>query len=191
MNTTTPETDARFANPPTNDEAYDFARKLERERDEARAGFARSQESFKNYVEQSAIEKADLHRELTQLRASLHSAEQAATDNADWFDALVRDAAIELGCEPKPSAILDAIKKLRAWKKEMLLLESSWNEQKVGELIGASPGCSIRPKIQPAIEQLSAVCDELALDVSGETAHEGASLLAYHSLPHVKAKGKQ
>jgi len=43
----------------------------------------------------------------------LHAADQAASDNADWFDALVNDLAEILGCEQKPTSIIAACKQLK------------------------------------------------------------------------------
>jgi hypothetical protein len=48
------------------------------------------------------------HRD--KLETELHAANQAASDNADWFDALVRDVSATLKCEAKPTAILEMAK---------------------------------------------------------------------------------
>lgn len=46
------------------------------------------------------------------------------------------------------------VKELERWKKEYLELESTWDVQQVGKLIGVGIGRSIHPEIQPAIEML-------------------------------------
>lgn len=48
------------------------------------------------------------HRD--KIEAELHAANQAASDNADWFDALVRDVSAIMKCEAKPTAIIESAK---------------------------------------------------------------------------------
>jgi hypothetical protein len=45
-----------------------------------------------------------------QIEIELHDANQAARDNADWFDSLVNELAAILGCEAKASKIIEASK---------------------------------------------------------------------------------
>lgn len=52
-------------------------------------------------------------------------AEQCASDNADWFDSLVKDVAEILGCESKPTVILESAK---------IHAECVWLLKNVGEL---------------------------------------------------------
>lgn len=65
---------------------------------------------------------------------------------------------------------------LKYWKASALEVESTWDCQAVGKLIGATLGSSIRPQIQPAIEKLKA---DLA-------AKEAALNQALKKLRHVK-----
>ena len=53
-----------------------------------------------------------LERELRECKEQLRLAEMAASDNADWFDALVKDVAVIIGCERKPSTIIEGIKRV-------------------------------------------------------------------------------
>ena len=50
--------------------------------------------------------------------------------------------------------------KLRQWKKEMLLIESQWDEQIVGRLLGLQLGDYIKPNIEPKLRQLIRERDE-------------------------------
>lgn len=45
---------------------------------------------------------------------------------------------------------------LRAWKHEQLQVESQWDVQAIGKLLGLKLGDHVRPAIQPAIERLVA-----------------------------------
>lgn len=47
------------------------------------------------------------------LASELEEMKQVASHNSDWFDQLVHDVAEKLGCEKKPTAILEAIDKLK------------------------------------------------------------------------------
>jgi hypothetical protein len=44
------------------------------------------------------------------LELKLHQAEQAASDNADWFNLLVSDLSKLLSCEAKASAVIEAVR---------------------------------------------------------------------------------
>lgn len=46
------------------------------------------------------------------------------------------------------------LEELRSWKKQALQVESQWDAQKVGDLLGIGLGQSIRANIEPKIEQL-------------------------------------
>lgn len=48
----------------------------------------------------------------------------------------------------------DEIGTLRRWKEEMLLVESQWDAQEVGTLLGVALGKNIRPKIAEGIRDL-------------------------------------
>ena len=62
------------------------------------------------------------HRD--KIESELHAANQAASDNADWFDALVRDVSAILKCEAKPTTIIESAK---------LHAECVWLIKNVGE----------------------------------------------------------
>lgn len=49
---------------------------------------------------------------------------------------------------------LKEVESLRKWKTEMINLESGWDIQAVGKLLGISLGMSIRANIQSKIEEL-------------------------------------
>lgn len=49
-----------------------------------------------------------------QLERELHLEHLAATDNSDWFNALVNDLSDLLHCDRKPTEILEACKRLRS-----------------------------------------------------------------------------
>jgi hypothetical protein len=52
-------------------------------------------------------------QERDQLKKELHYAEQAASDNRDYFDCLVKELAAVLQVEGKPSVIIEEVKKLK------------------------------------------------------------------------------
>lgn len=49
----------------------------------------------------------------------------------------------------------EELHQLRQWKKEQMQIESTWDEQKVGHLLGMELGTPIRENILPAIQALS------------------------------------
>ncbi len=53
--------------------------------------------------------------------------------------------------------------RLARWKREQMEVESSWDCQKVGELLGIGLGQMIRPQIEPKIRELIAERDALRL----------------------------
>jgi hypothetical protein len=52
------------------------------------------------------------------------------------------------------------LKELRQWKKEMLFVESQWDEQMVGRLLGLQLGDYIKANIEPKLRQLIHERDE-------------------------------
>ena len=62
------------------------------------------------------------HRD--KIEGELHAANQVASDNADWFDALVCDVSAILKCEAKPTTIIESAK---------LHAECVWLIKNVGE----------------------------------------------------------
>lgn len=79
-------------------------------------------------------------------------------------------------CLNCPPAMQRTIDDLEAWKVAQLVVESQWDVQAVGRLIGCELGTDIRPQIQPAIEYLvgrvlqleRTAADERARIVRGE-----------------------
>jgi hypothetical protein len=65
-----------------------------------------------------------------------------------------KEAVEEAKAEDVPSALMQELEELRAWKREALLVESTWNEQAVGRALGMTLGCSIRPRILEGIARL-------------------------------------
>lgn len=53
------------------------------------------------------------------------------------------------------------LESLRAWKESAMEVERQWDEQKVAKLLGIPLGASIRPEIQPRVEKLRSVNQEL------------------------------
>ena len=64
-------------------------------------------------TEKAATSWCDSILESARLERELRAANQVATENKDWFDALVNDVAEILGCEKKPTAILAACAQLK------------------------------------------------------------------------------
>lgn len=64
---------------------------------------------------------------------------------------------------------------LQAWKESAMQVESEWDEQAVGHLLGMRLGSSIRAGIQPAIEKL--LRDRAMLREALEEAEDALSLL--------------
>ncbi len=52
------------------------------------------------------------------------------------------------------------IEKLQRWKDQILQMDSEWDVQAVGKLLGLTLGDNIRPAIQPGIEKLHALLQE-------------------------------
>ena len=89
--------------------------------------------TFKTVVEAKDTKIAELEKQK-------HASDQAARDNADWFDALVTDLSQRLGCEAKPTAILEAVEVLEKDRSTMVAaltdvknwddrLEGLWDDQ--------------------------------------------------------------
>lgn len=51
-------------------------------------------------------------------------------------------------------SLIQELKDLRAWKESAMALESTWDEQAVGKLLGLKVGDNIRPAIEPGIRKL-------------------------------------
>ena len=71
--------------------------------------------------------------------------------------ALDKIEQLELKLESANSRILDLedyIKQLEKWKTQQLIVELSWNPQKIAKLLDIPLGVSIHPHILPAIEKL-------------------------------------
>jgi len=65
-------------------------------------------------------------------------------------------------------SLLDENDKLTRWKAEAQEVESEWDVQAVAKLLGIELGKSIRPRIQPKIEELIAKNNKLLAEVSEE-----------------------
>jgi hypothetical protein len=64
------------------------------------------------------------------------------------------DECIEL--REKLAAVTEERNDLASWKRQMLMVDSEWNPQTVGELLGVTLGQSIRLHIEPKIRELIA-----------------------------------
>lgn len=69
-----------------------------------------------------------------------------------WCESLAPLTDGEVCC--KLADLLAENARLQQWKAEALLVESEWNEQAVGKLLGIKPGHSVRAGIEPAVRQL-------------------------------------
>lgn len=65
-------------------------------------------------------------------------------------------------------ALADEIERLRAWKAEALAVESMWDVQAIGKLLGVRYGGNIRPAIQPGIENLRELLTRAREHIDGE-----------------------
>ena len=111
--TPTPRTDAslagRFSNPEFWYVNAEFSRQLERELNESKELVKLLEENSENYRE--LLNRHEL------VVAEPHQQQQAASNNADWFDAFVKDLSQILQCDPKPHiilAVVENLKRLRA-----------------------------------------------------------------------------
>lgn len=68
---------------------------------------------------------------------------------------------------PKPPDPLSELRELETWKTSQLKVESVWDEQAVGRLLGVPLGQSIRAAIQPSIEKLQ----QRVAELEGQTKH--------------------
>jgi hypothetical protein len=64
------------------------------------------------------------------------------------------DECIEL--REKLAAMTEERNVLASWKRQMLMVDSEWNPQTVGELLGVTLGQPIRAHIEPKIRELIA-----------------------------------
>jgi hypothetical protein len=65
--------------------------------------------------------------------------------------------------EPVLTALRTENEQLKAWKKEVLSLESNWDIQEIGKLLGMTLGVDIRTNLKPKILELKARVSELAV----------------------------
>ena len=63
------------------------------------------------------------------------------------------------------------IEELQEWKRQQLAVESQWDEQRVGKLLGLQLGTQIRPQIEPAIVQLQKHLGNLLARIHGDGGH--------------------
>jgi hypothetical protein len=154
----TPETDAEtahkndayeFVNPPEWEwvVASDFARKLERERDEAR---------------EAKLGLCGLSTEETWRKVCEANALRAHIDELQTL--LPDDTTIQHGVE----RLKRERDELARWKREQMLVESQWDAQAVAKELGMPAGADIRKNILPAIQQLKRERDAM-LEAMAET----------------------
>ena len=97
------------------------------------------------------IQGAYARTELAALRQRCEAAEKLAKDNEYAFDAKVEEFDQLAERLVTRTAERDAA---QAWKDSQLLVESEWDPQKVGKLLGVAWGASIRRNIEPKIAEL-------------------------------------
>lgn len=73
---------------------------------------ASHQNGFKDYAKQLKAIAINLLNEISRLNKEMHQADQAAGDTADYAHSFVLELSSYLGCEAKPSIILDKVKTL-------------------------------------------------------------------------------
>jgi phage shock protein A len=69
--------------------------------------------------------------------------------------------------EDKVKELEEQIENLLAWKESAMLVEESWNIQKVARLMGLLPGSDIRREIEPFIRRMKAALAESDARVAG------------------------
>jgi hypothetical protein len=124
-----------------------FARKLERERDEAR---------------EAKLGLCGLSTEETWRKVCEANALRAHIDELQTL--LPDDATIQHGVE----RLKRERDELARWKREQMLVESQWDAQAVAKELGVPTGADIRKNILPAIQQLKRERDAM-LEAMAET----------------------
>jgi len=70
------------------------------------------QNGFKDYAKQLKAIALNLINEISSMQKEMHQADQAASDTGDYFSSFTLELSRYLGCEDKPSVILDKVKNL-------------------------------------------------------------------------------
>jgi len=81
--------------------------------------------------------------------------------------------------------VIEERDQLKRWKEEMLQVESEWDCQKVGDLLGIEWGKSIRKNIEPKIREILKAIQNLR-DVEGRHHTQIAVECLYEFLPKEK-----
>ena len=162
MNPNTPETNARFANPPTNEEAYDFAENLELRLRESEAGAAVLREALEDF-----------------------KTECRDCGGAGWYAAGETDSPEQVQCQRCDSVqaalATDAGAKLLAEVERLQIMTA----EKASELLQLRAVCDELAWASRVRQESDRLCDA---PFDEDTSH---ALTSYHSLPHVKAKGQE
>ncbi len=112
----------------------------------------------------------------TEIIHEIHTLEQAAGDNKDWFDQLVNDCADLLECEQNPSAILGKIKfrnneriKYEAHESERNTVHQWLNDCSIPREELGKPICLLR--------RLRIACDRIADSARHDSTEANATLI--------------
>lgn len=80
------------------------------------------QNGFKDYAKQLKAIALNLLNEISSMQKEMHQADQAASDTGDYASSFTLVLSTYLGCEDKPSVILDKVKNLVASTEAIKLL---------------------------------------------------------------------
>jgi hypothetical protein len=121
-----------------------------------------------------------LERELEEARKQ-RDKWKANHDNQVAINRTLRDRP-DLGGRAKlVDALAEQCDELQQWKDSAMQVESSWDAQSVGKLLGFALGSAIRPQIEPAIREIIKQRDALAEALRNLTdeigRHESASMM--------------
>jgi hypothetical protein len=166
----------------------DFARKLERERDEARAALKTG--GMLNIIDRAAHERAAAIRERDEARAETIRWQSIAEGRGRTDDEVENDTQSELAAwellreaqaenigwqnkwqvavemaalaQNELAAVTAQRDELQQWKNDQMTVNSEWDMQTVGELLGLRIGEAITLNIEPQIRELINQRDRLA-----------------------------
>jgi hypothetical protein len=96
----------------------------------------------------------------------------------DWEKVAVQLCNVAIKLETELAAAHAEIVELKAWKESALLVESRWDVQKVGKLLGLTLGQDIRPNIQPRVEAMQAEIARLREALEQERVQHAGCLTA-------------
>lgn len=123
---------------------------------------------FKHALDSLRDERTDLENQLREMRNSRDLEREAnkelKKECKSLSESIYRHKEVISDRETTIQRLEAEVKQLKSWKEEMLYVESTWDCQAVGHLLGLTLGDNIRANIQSSIEALQAEVKRLKID---------------------------